>query len=197
VYKNYLKNNPNCPCCKELSINRVRIRNSQLKRLEEEKIIWYADGPLNGGIKELYKSGHFSWACDDCIECNRAIEAKFEDQTYCDYPPYLAYFDKEMDCKKCGQSFTFVKEEQHYWYEVLKFWVQSIPKNCKKCRAIIKQEKDLNIKLSNLLKKLNLNNPKELIEVSQLYFEMNKVEKGKYYASLARKAMHLSIKNEN
>jgi hypothetical protein len=26
---------------------------------------------------------------------------------------------------------------------------------------------------------------------------MNKVEKGKYYASLARKAMHLSIKNEN
>jgi hypothetical protein len=189
VYKNYLKNNSTCPCCNELNIKGIGIINRQLKKLEEVRLIWYSNCPWNGGIKGLFKSGHFSWACDDCIESNRAIEAKFEDQTYCDYPPYLAYFDKEMECEKCGENFTFEKEEQQYWYEVLKFWVQSFPKNCKKCREILKQEKDLNNKLSKILNNLNKNNPGELIEISQLYFEMNKFEKGKYYATLARKAM--------
>ncbi|MBK9379578.1 MAG: hypothetical protein IPM86_15770 [Saprospiraceae bacterium] len=47
----------------------------------------------------------------------------------------------------------------------------------------------MNNKLSKILKNLNKNNPGELIEISQLYFEMNKFEKGKYYATLARKAM--------
>ncbi|MBK8154170.1 MAG: zinc-ribbon domain containing protein [Saprospiraceae bacterium] len=101
-----------------------------------------------------------------------------------------------MECEKCGENFIFEKEEQQYWYEVLKFWVQSFPKNCKKCREILKQEKDLNNKLSKILKNLNKNNPGELIEISQLYFEMNKFEKGKYYATF-RKAMQKKRKIKN
>ncbi len=44
-------------------------------------------------------------------------------------------------------------------------------------------------------KNLNKNNPGELIEISQLYFEMNKFEKGKCYAIFARKAMQKNKKN--
>ncbi len=191
VHNNNMKSKQACPCCNELKVKDVSIRNRQLKQLEDENLVWYADNPWNGGITELLRNGHFSWACDTCIKNQRAIVGRIEYQTYCDHPPYLAYMDQEKSCLKCGDKFVFDKEEQQYWYEELKFWVQSTPKHCKSCRKEIKKEKVLNTKLSQLIGNSDKEDPKVLIEISQIYFEMEKMGKGKYYAILAKKAMKL------
>jgi hypothetical protein len=55
-------------------------------------------------------------------------------QTWCDFMPYFAFIDAERMCEDCGQRFLFAATEQRYWYETLKFWVQSRPKHCLPCR---------------------------------------------------------------
>jgi hypothetical protein len=73
------------------------------------------------------------WACNDCINSGKALLADSREQTFCDCYPYLAYFDEQRECQECGNQYTFDKGEQQYWYEKLKFWVQSRPKLCKEC----------------------------------------------------------------
>jgi hypothetical protein len=200
-----------CPLCGELSNSNSKILLRQLEYLFSNKLPWYAfndwiDEALNlKGVKnselgsfligaksqpdliKLFKQDHFEWACDNCIEINRAIEGQIEEQTFCDNPPFLAYVDKDKKCQTCGSDFIFSKEEQKYWYEELKFWVQSTPKNCTMCRKIIRDESRLKTKLSNLIKTLDEQSSEQLIEVSQLYFEIGRIEKGKHYATLANK----------
>ncbi|WP_420841919.1 zinc-ribbon domain containing protein [Fimbriiglobus ruber] len=39
-------------------------------------------------------------------------------------------------CEDCKQPFVFTASEQQFWYETLKFWVQSHPKQCISCRRV-------------------------------------------------------------
>jgi hypothetical protein len=73
------------------------------------------------------------WACDACIRERRAITANPSAQRWMDCEPYLAYFDEERECRDCKGTFTFPKEKQHHWYEVLRFWVWSRPVRCPAC----------------------------------------------------------------
>jgi hypothetical protein len=69
------------------------------------------------------------------------MEANPVVQKFCDHPPYLAYFDVPLRCEDCGSTFVFEAKEQQFWYEELKFWVQSRPKQCAACRKLRRERK--------------------------------------------------------
>lgn len=48
--------------------------------------------------------------------------------------PVTHYFDVERVCRDCKQPFIFFAQEQKYWYETLKFPLDSDCVRCPKCR---------------------------------------------------------------
>ncbi len=80
------------------------------------------------------RAGKLQWACVRCFEAGRALEGHPALQTWCDNLPYFAFIDVQLRCKDCGSQFVFGAKEQQFWYETLKFWVQSRPKQCIQCR---------------------------------------------------------------
>jgi hypothetical protein len=87
----------------------------------------------------------------------------------------------------CKEEYIFRKEEQQYWYEHLKFWVQSRPKHCAKCRREVREKKDLNNELSTLLKERDKLSIKDLQRLSEIYSALNHPDKAKYYENQANK----------
>lgn len=133
-----------CPVC------RGDIYDSNLKKTLGRKVeLW---GNVTILDRSDLKHGRYQWACDDCLISGSALIGNPEAQLYLDSPPYLAYFDLRNVCEKCNEEYIFRKEEQKYWYEYLKFWVQSQPKHCSKCRREVREQKKLNNELSTLLK---------------------------------------------
>ena len=123
-----------CPCC-----GKPRpVAGTTLLRAEAE---WLATGAFDarrppGWSVEAARAGQLQWACSHCIDAGLALEGHPALQTWCDYNPYFAFIDAKLACEDCGQSFVFPAAEQRHWYETLKFWVQSRPKQCLPCRRI-------------------------------------------------------------
>src|SRR5690349_12571086 len=116
-----------CPCCQAPTLpDPKRAPLSQEMELADAGLTpWWAKP---GWSIRQDRRNNVRWACEDCLRSGRAIVANPARQLYCDWSPYLAYFDKSGVCTKCGSEFIFPKEEQRYWYEELGFWVQSYPK---------------------------------------------------------------------
>jgi len=119
-------------------------------------------------------SGHnpVRWACTQCLESGRAIPADPSRQLFCDWPPYLAYFDIGHRCSDCGEKFVFTKHEQRFWYEELGFWVQSRPKQCAACRQKRRTTTVANTRLQHAIAELDPQNSEHLAKVSQLYLDV-------------------------
>jgi hypothetical protein len=127
-----------CPCCKRPC---NVIKGAPLLEQEDELRKQNAD-PWHrpeGWSIEAAQAGRLQWACNRCLKGGQAVRGNPEKQTFCDYEPYLAYFDVELRCKDCEQQFLFSAREQQFWYEQVKFWVQSRPKQCVPCRRARRQ----------------------------------------------------------
>jgi len=153
------------------------------KTLGRKAVRWNADSTIDR--EGLFHMQH--WACDNCLASGNAIPANPAAQLYCDYAPYLAYFDVTRICMSCGSEYIFKKEEQKYWYETLNFWVQSQPKHCPACRRAIRNTRNLNSELSALLKNEGQLTAANTKRASEIYTLMNKANKAKYYEALFRK----------
>lgn len=121
-----------CPGCGE----RRSVTDTRLLQAEAE---WLATGAMDsrrppGWSVEEARAGRCQWACVRCFEAGRALEGRPALQKWCDYSPYFAFIDTELRCGDCSQPFVFAAAEQRFWYETLKFWVQSRPKQCIPCR---------------------------------------------------------------
>lgn len=101
--------------------------------------------------------------------------------------PYFAYYDQQKVCVTCRQYFVFSKEEQQYWYEQLKFFVCSEAKDCPKCRKDKRIPRVRNTKISSLVKNLEKDNIDQVEQLIDLYLEIDKVDKAKYYLAIVRK----------
>ena len=168
-----------CPVCKG------DIYDSNLKKTIGRKVeLW---GKVSILERSDLKHGRYQWACDDCLTSGKALIATPERQLYLDSPPYLAYFDLRKVCKKCNEEYTFKEEEQIYWYEDLRFWVQSTPKHCNRCRREVRERKNLLNELSALLKERDKLNRKDLQRLSEIYSALNHPDKAKYYENQANK----------
>ena len=72
------------------------------------------------------------------VDYESAIKADVSQQNAATCPRHW-YADATIKCELCNVNFLFSKEEQKYWYETLKFWVDSFPKKCSECK---KKEKE-------------------------------------------------------
>ena len=130
-----------CPCCGKV---RAGVGGTSLAELEHKLVEanlspWWSS-KAGWSVEEASK-GTLQWACRYCLKSGRAIEGNPVVQKFCDYPPYLAYFDVPLRCEDCGSKFVFEAKEQQFWYEELKFWVQSRPKQCAACRKLRRESK--------------------------------------------------------
>lgn len=125
-----------CPCCKQ---SRDVVKDTPLLQVETElsqhnAAPWW--GKSKGWSIEKATAGKLQWACHSCLKKAKAIAAEPWVQRFCDHCPYFAYFDVKLRCENCQSAFVFSAKEQQYWYETLKFWVQSRPKQCLDCRRV-------------------------------------------------------------
>ena len=81
--------------------------------------------------------GHLFWGVRH-LEYSTAVRANVSQQN-CSICPRHWYVDAAFHCSRCGQSFVFTADEQKYWYEQLKFWIDSIPMECGKCRKELRE----------------------------------------------------------
>ena len=168
-----------CLCC-----NATVYQSDFTKTIGREIWVW-------GVIRKLEFAdlvhGQYQFACDSCLESGRAICGTPQKQLYCDFDPYLAFFDINKTCENCAKEYVFTKEEQQSWYEKLRFWVQSKPKYCTDCRKIKRQTKKMNKELSDILSKKESLGIEEMERLSEIYKEINRPDRSKYYLNLIRK----------
>lgn len=67
------------------------------------------------------------------IDYSTAVRAEVAKQDYTSCPRHW-YIDATFRCIDCGKDFLFSAEEQRFWYEERKFYVDSIPTRCPICR---------------------------------------------------------------
>ncbi len=175
-----------CPCC-------LQMRGpSQMQRMFHIKL--HEGGTIRSIDLEKLKNYNYTWACDICIQEHKVILGKPNLQTYCDYEPYLAYFDKTPRCETCGISFIFSKKEQQYFYETKKYWVQRIPQHCLACRKVARQEKRTNTELSILLSQKESLSLPQWERIAEIYSEMGNESKLKFAYSQIKKLRNLKGK---
>ncbi|MDW3646622.1 MAG: zinc-ribbon domain containing protein [Bacteroidia bacterium] len=165
-----------CPSCKA-EISAKAAKACLEKDIPYGNIFYRISGP------SLQNHKRPIWACDECLQVGKAIIADISKQVYLDYDPYVAYVDRSKICKTCGDHFVFSKTEQKFWYEDLQFWVQVQPNNCLPCRKEIRHQKNLNSELSFLLKEKDDWILAELERIVEIYIELEKFEKAKFYQS--------------
>jgi hypothetical protein len=134
-----------CPVCGR----KISLKNQGKRFLSIAHIVpWFLsyEELLKAIVQGAFRDSHSNrdkiyWACDNCLENGKAILADPKVQTYIDCAPYYAYFDLYFDCETCKKNFLFSATEQKFWYESLKFWVQSQPKDCADCRQEKRKKK--------------------------------------------------------
>lgn len=67
------------------------------------------------------------------INYSTAQHADISKQNYSVCPRHW-YVDATFICRDCGKEFTFTAGEQHFWYEDMHFWIDSLPTRCIPCR---------------------------------------------------------------
>lgn len=171
-----------CKCCNiikdklDVSICLSVLKNTDFVKNSDHKYDLY----------EWLIEANFEWACDKCINEKRSLIAKPSQQNNI-YSPYLAYYSVNLTCKKCGNEFIFTKEDKKFWYEELKFFRESVPLNCLKCRKEIRIFKIQNKVLSQILKKdVKEMSIEELSQVVKIYYEWDKTDKFNFYNKIIK-----------
>lgn len=120
-------------------------------------------------IVESAQNGTLQWACRECLGEENVTQGRPWLQSFTDSPPHLAYFDKVYGCELCGQRYVFSAQEQRFWYEELKFWVNTRPKQCADCRRLRRTDREAMRTLQQLLSGLDESDPLQLARVAGLY----------------------------
>lgn len=143
-----------------------------------------------GWSVEAAQTGELQWACIPCFEAGRALEGQPALQTWCDFEPYFSFVDVDLRCEDCGQLFVFAATEQRHWYETLKFWVQSRPKQCPECRKTRRQRRragaQISTRLQTAIEQLDSNDPESLTNVASLFLEAGSEQKAAMYLRRAK-----------
>jgi len=171
-----------CPCC---DTYRSLQDASALSALQQR----FAQ---NGGRRDLVASARsrsFRWACDICLRSRRAVPGQPWLQVHCDWDPWAAFFDIHESCCECHADFVFTKEEQQYWYEELKFWVQSTPTRCKKCRRERRRRSAIHQHLADLHRSYRAADPAQSLDMTEYFVQLGNIPKAKLYLSRARNSL--------
>ena len=175
-----------CPCC-STPRHGTEIKNCLSVLEKHERRLYRHYKELGIDSYQTLIHNDFEWACDECIQNNKAILANPALQESA-WGVNLAYSDDQLTCRKCGTDFTFTKEEKRQWYETYKFNLDSIPVNCFRCRKEIRQLKAENKIISDILQKHATDvTREEWLSVIDVYRKWDKPEKVKFYEAVLRK----------
>ena len=102
-----------------------------------------------------------------------AVRGDVSKQVYCPahHVPKYFYLDEDHDCIQCGQRFTFLGEEQKYWYETLKFNFSSIPIRCVECRRQRRSEHALREQIARAKADVRRLNPAGYVALARAIVE--------------------------
>jgi hypothetical protein len=67
------------------------------------------------------------------VDYSTAVRANVENQNYSIWPRHW-YIDAMFTCADCKKDFLFSADEQRFWYEGRRFYVDSRPVRCANCR---------------------------------------------------------------
>ena len=183
------KKYPICPCCStprnpsEMREVRKKMKTWLLKEQRKRNPSLLTE-PL---LYHYFDADNCYWACDLCWETKTLLPTKIEEQNFCTQA-HLAYFDTTHECQRCQKIFCFTAREKQYWFEELKFWVESVPIHCLECRKVVRNRKQENNLLSELLRKDQSELTKlELEQIIQVYDKWGKEERKKYFQALLQK----------
>ena len=73
------------------------------------------------------------WGHVRTMDYSTAVRADTAKQNYTVCPRNW-YIDAVYRCRDCGEDFVFSVTEQRYWYEQRRFFIESRPVRCVKCR---------------------------------------------------------------
>ncbi len=68
------------------------------------------------------------------VDYSTGVRADISVQHYSVFPRYW-YFEARFRCDDCDGEFLWSAEEQRVWFETCRFYVDSIPRQCRDCRA--------------------------------------------------------------
>lgn len=128
----------------------------------------------------------FLHVCGVCLAEGRAIRADARKQNAGDGGPRQAYFDVILTCEDCRSDFRFTAREQQFWYEELRFFEESRPKQCRRCRRIRRLRGALTAELGRALKAPASKDPALLTRIADIYIELGDIEKASLYLRRAK-----------
>lgn len=175
-----------CPCC-NTPRHRTETKEAvkQVKAKDQNTYTYYSELDTTPYDSLVVES--LNWACDPCLATGNAVTANPSAQV-CSQQPRLAYWSTEHTCRTCECSFLFQLTEQQYWYESLKFNLDSVPVNCPDCRKVVRRRKNENKELSDLLRDgeegLSTTQLKRIIEI---YSQWDMVDKAKYFSGILKR----------
>jgi hypothetical protein len=129
---------------------------------------------------------HGTWACDACLQGNRAVAANPARQKFCCCLPRLAYIDRELTCSACRKDFVFRARDQQAWYEVYGIWTFVEPRNCLTCRRKIRSRKSADGRIGDALRSLDPKSSPQLAGVATLYVQAGHFKKAAEFFRRAR-----------
>jgi hypothetical protein len=170
-----------CPCCsKARAVGLLHRFAGTLRTSYKKHSSEFTKESLNWYIQKANET-RFKCACDVCLASGNAIAAKPWLQVYGLSYPYYAYYDVKYTCEDCATTFTFSAKEQQYWYETLKFIIDSRPKQCLACRrkrrGVKAANKALTTAIASLSENINAQDPAQLAELSELYIKVGSYTK--------------------
>jgi len=171
-----------CPCCGKRRKIQTQTRLVAIQQAFSNNWLCHGDWAVR-----FAKARSIRWACNDCLQSGAAIEGRPEKQTFVDFEPYLAYIDRLFTCEDCHCSFVFSAQEQQYWYEELKFWVQSHPKQCPECRRKRRAKRQAMQDIQKELSQLDPEDPQQLLRLASLYLQVENSPKAQEYVAKASK----------
>jgi Probable zinc-ribbon domain len=133
-----------------------------------------------------FKMHRFQWACNHCIAEGMAIKGDYLKQYHGLGSPILAYTNLKRICVDCSAEFVFSAQEQQYWYEVLGFYLDSIPKKCPNCRKFVRVSKNMQKRVQALLQQ-DAHTVGELKELHEFYKLKGNIQKANYYQNQIKK----------
>lgn len=175
-----------CPCCqKDRNLDATPLLRLAQEIIQQGHAPWHWKGETQV-VVELAKRKELQWACNACLKQKRATPAIPSQQNFANSSPFFAYFDQQKTCQVCGKKFIFSAQEQHFWYEELKFLVVSHPTACPTCRRENREKKKSNMALQEALENLDAQDPESLLAVAELFQRVGNEEKALLYLRHAK-----------
>jgi hypothetical protein len=104
------------------------MKRRQAKKKKAEEVVDYfgSSHPKKMPGYFFHRALHLSY--------KSAKRASVQNQNYSVAPRHW-YIDADFKCEACLKEFTWSAQEQRTWFERYKFYVDSCPRHCPKCRA--------------------------------------------------------------